>query len=108
MAAQNSVLTHIARPYAAALFELAQEGGTLGDVESGVSAMAKLAAESPDFTRFLRSPVISANDKVRAIETIMAKGKAGPVVANFVRLVARNGRLFSGERSRRTAGHSAR
>lgn len=95
MAAQNSVLTHIARPYAAALFELAQEGGTLGDVESGVSAMAKLAAESPDFTRFLRSPVISANDKVKAIETIMAKGKAGPVVANFVRLVARNGRLFA-------------
>jgi F-type H+-transporting ATPase subunit delta len=95
LAAQNSVLIHIARPYAAALFDLAKSDKVLPEVEAGLVAVAELAGKSPDFERFLRSPVISADDKVKAIDAIMAKSGASPVVSNFVRLVARNGRLFA-------------
>ena len=95
MAAQNSVLIHIARPYATALFDLARDEGNLADVEAGLELIAERAAESEDFERFLRSPVISADDKARAVEEIMEKSGAGPLIVNFVRLVAENGRLFA-------------
>lgn len=95
MAAQSSILTHIARPYAAALFELAREQGQLEDVERGLADLARMAGESPEFTRFLRSPVIGADAKARAIEEIMRRSGAGGTVTNFVRLVAENGRLFA-------------
>jgi F-type H+-transporting ATPase subunit delta len=96
LAAQNSVLIQIARPYANALFELAQGEGSIADVENGLVAISRLASESPDFARFLRSPVIVAEDKAAAIDAILAKaGTVQPLVANFVKLVARNGRLFA-------------
>ncbi|HHY49154.1 MAG TPA: F0F1 ATP synthase subunit delta, partial [Alphaproteobacteria bacterium] len=55
------MLVQIARPYAQALFDLAQGENTLDPVEEGLVAVARLSSESPDFARFLRSPVISAD-----------------------------------------------
>lgn len=84
----------IARPYAAALYDLAQGENTVAAVEAGLVSIAQLAGESQDFERFLRSPVISADVKAATIETILAQAKVHPTVANFVKVVARNGRLF--------------
>jgi len=85
----------IARPYATALFDLAQEQNALGDVEAGLVEINGMAAESADFMRFLRSPVINSGAKAQAVEALLTKGKAHPVVAKFVKVVARNGRLFA-------------
>ena len=95
MAEQNSVLTQIARPYAAALFDLARAEGQVDAVETGLGAFQTLADESEDFRRFLRSPVINTETKAATIETILAKADAQPIVANLVKVVARNGRLFA-------------
>jgi F-type H+-transporting ATPase subunit delta len=95
LAEQNSVLTQIARPYAAALFDLSQSEGSVDAVESGLVEIQKLSAESDDFRRFLRSPVISADAKSSAAEAILSKAKLNPTVTNFVKVVARNGRLFA-------------
>jgi len=95
LAEQNSVLTQIARPYAAALFDLSQSEGSVDAVESGLVEIQKLSAESDDFRRFLRSPVISADLKSSAAEAILSKAKLNPTVTNFVKVVARNGRLFA-------------
>ena len=95
MAEQNSVLTQIARPYAAALFDLSQSEGSVDAVESGLVEIQKLAGESDDFRRFLRSPVISADHKSSAVEAILARANINVTVANFVKVVARNGRLFA-------------
>ena len=95
MAEQSGVLTQIARPYATALFDLAKSEGTLDAVETGLSDIQKLAGESEDFRRFLRSPVISADAKSGAVEAILAKANLNVTVANFVKVVARNGRLFA-------------
>ena len=54
-----------------------------------------MAGDSPDFGRFLRSPVISAGEKSVAVEAILGKANLNPTVANFVKVVARNGRLFA-------------
>ena len=85
----------IARPYAQALFDLAQGEKALDAVEDGLKEVAALSSESPDFERFLRSPVISADEKAAALDTLLEKAKPHPIVANFLRVVARNGRLFA-------------
>jgi F-type H+-transporting ATPase subunit delta len=95
LAEQSSVLTQIARPYAAALFDLSTAEGSLAAVESGLADIQKLSTESADFRRFLRSPVISSREKSAAIEPILGKAGSNATVANFVKVVARNGRLFA-------------
>lgn len=85
----------IARPYAQALFDIAQGDKSLDAVEQGLVSISTLAAESEDFSRFLRSPVISTEAKASAIESILEKAQVNPTVANFVRVVAANGRLFA-------------
>jgi F-type H+-transporting ATPase subunit delta len=95
LAEQNSVVTQIARPYAVALFDLAQSDGSIDQVEAGLGDLEKLSAESEDFRRFLRSPVISADHKSAAADVILARANANPTVAKFVKVVARNGRLFA-------------
>ena len=89
------MLTQIARPYAAALFDLAKSDGSLDAVEAGLVDIQKIAAESDDFRRFLRSPVIAADAKAGAIDAILAKANANTTVAKLVKVVARNGRLFA-------------
>ncbi|NMA97342.1 MAG: F0F1 ATP synthase subunit delta [Phyllobacteriaceae bacterium] len=95
MAAQNSVLTQIARPYASALFDLAKSENQLAQVETGLSDISRLIGESEDFSRYLRSPVISSDVKASALDAILGKAQVNQLVANFLRLVAKNGRLFA-------------
>lgn len=95
LAAQNSVLTQIARPYASALFDLAQSENQLASVETGLSDISRLIGESSDFAHYLRSPVISGDAKAVALDAILGKSQVNPLVANFLRLVAKNGRLFA-------------
>ncbi len=89
------MLSQIARPYASALFELAEADKSLAKVEQGLVAISTLASESQDFARFLRSPVINTEAKSQAIEAILVKAKADATVSKFVKVVARNGRLFA-------------
>jgi F-type H+-transporting ATPase subunit delta len=95
LAAQNSVLTQIARPYASALFDLAESENQLASVETSLSDVSRLIGESADFARFLRSPVITADAKAQALDALLAKAKTNALVANFLKLIARNGRLFA-------------
>ncbi|MGV8853566.1 MAG: F0F1 ATP synthase subunit delta [Devosia sp.] len=95
MAAQNSVLTQIARPYASALFDLAESENQMASVETALSDVSRLIGESADFARFLRSPVLSADTKASALDALLAKASINPLVGNFLRLVAKNGRLFA-------------
>ncbi|HEY8576426.1 MAG TPA: F0F1 ATP synthase subunit delta [Devosia sp.] len=95
LAAQNSVLTQIARPYASALFDLASSENQLASVETSLSDVSRLIGESSDFARFLRSPVIAGDEKATALDAILARTATNPLVANFLRLVAKNGRLFA-------------
>src|SRR5882757_3696509 len=95
LAEQVSVLTQIARPYAAALFDLATSENAVDAVEAGLDELTKLSGDSADFRRFLGSPVIGAGEKSVAVDSILSKANLNPTVANFVKVVARNGRLFA-------------
>lgn len=88
------MLVQIARPYAAAVYDLARSENSLDAVEAGLTSIARLAGESADFDRFLRSPVISADVKAATIDSIIERANVHSTVAKLVKVVARNGRLF--------------
>jgi len=94
LSASSSVLANIARPYAVALFDLASETKSIAKVEKDLDDMGELISSSEDFSRLLASPVISAEAKAAAVESVLEKSDFLLVSANFIRAVARNGRLF--------------
>jgi F-type H+-transporting ATPase subunit delta len=81
--------------YAAALFELAKEQGQLAQVESDLKGFQGLLNESADLRRLVRSPVISAEDKAKALTAILGKAGISGLTTNFFLLIARNRRLFA-------------
>lgn len=89
------MLTQIARPYASALFDIAAADGQVDQVETGLVSLQKLVDESVDFQRFLRSPVISSEQKAQAVDAVLARANAHQLVGNVVKVIARNGRLFA-------------
>jgi len=95
LSASRSVLANIARPYASALFDLATETKSVAGIEKDLEQMGNLVSSSEDLSRLLVSPVISSEAKSTAIEAVLVKAGFDESVANFIRAVARNGRLFA-------------
>lgn len=81
--------------YAAALFELALESGTLDAVDADLTAVESLLAMSDDLTRVVRSPVFQADQQIAALEAVFNKAGITGTVANFAKLTAKNRRLFA-------------
>ncbi len=80
--------------YAVSLFELARDGKALDAVEKDLVSFDAMLAGSEDLRRLVRSPVFSAEQQSAAVEAILAKAGIGGLVGNFIRVVARNKRLF--------------
>ncbi|MCB9992274.1 MAG: F0F1 ATP synthase subunit delta [Hyphomicrobiaceae bacterium] len=95
MSASRSALAQIARPYANALFDLGKADGALGDIEAGLDSVAALAGNSVDFADFLKSPLIDTDEKAKAMDVIIGKLDLPVLASNFIKTVARNGRLFA-------------
>ena len=85
----------VANRYAAALFELAQESGSLDAVEKDVLSLETVMASSEDLTRLVRSPVYQADEQIRALDAVLGRLEIKSVLANFVKLTASNRRLFA-------------
>jgi F-type H+-transporting ATPase subunit delta len=81
--------------YAAALFELAKEQGQLAQVETDLKSFQAMLDESGDLQRLVRSPVISADDKAKALAAILGKAGISGLTTSFFLLIARNRRLFA-------------
>lgn len=97
MATNDTIVEGVAGRYASALFDLANESGKAADVERDLAAFRGLMNESPDLVRLVRSPVISAEDQSRALAAILEKAGIGGLASNFLKLIAKNRRLFAVE-----------
>lgn len=95
MATDETVVEGVAGRYAAALFDLAKDASKVSDVEADLGKFQSLLDESADLVRLVRSPVISADDQAKALATILGKAGVGELTANFLKLVAKNRRLFA-------------
>ncbi|KUO55033.1 MAG: ATP synthase F0F1 subunit delta [Alphaproteobacteria bacterium BRH_c36] len=81
--------------YAGALFELANGQQKAADVEKDLSAFQALLDESEDLRRLVASPVFTAEDQDRALKTLSDKAGLSELTSNFLRVIARNRRLFA-------------
>jgi len=89
------MMASMAGRYAAALFELAKDQRQLAEVERDLASFQKMLDDSPDLRRLVRSPVISADEQAKALAAILAKASISGLTANFLKLIARNRRLFA-------------
>jgi F-type H+-transporting ATPase subunit delta len=95
VADEETIVSGMAGRYALALFSLAQDGHTTGEVAAALKTFDGLVAESADLQRLVRSPVFSAREQIKALDAILATaGISGPA-ANFIKLVAAKRRLFA-------------
>ena len=95
VADRSSSVSGVAERYASALFDLARDESALEKVEADLQRVAELIDGSEDLRRLVRSPVFSAEDQERAIGAVADRAAIGGLVGNFLRLVARNRRLFA-------------
>ncbi|MBX9926689.1 MAG: F0F1 ATP synthase subunit delta [Hyphomicrobiaceae bacterium] len=94
MANDEPMTASVAGRYASALLDLAQDQKTVATVEADLDTFDAMLQSSPDLKAFVRSPVLSADDQVRALSAVLARAGIGGTAANFLQLVARNRRLF--------------
>jgi F-type H+-transporting ATPase subunit delta len=92
---RTSSVSGVAERYASAFFDLARERSEIDRVEGQLQSVAAMLDDSADFRRLVASPVFAAEDQERAIGAIAEKAGIGGLTGNFLRLVARNRRLFA-------------
>ena len=95
MAQSNSPISGVAERYAGSLYELAAQANAVAEVEKNLGRFEELLDGSTDLDRLMKSPVFSAEDQLRAVSAIVDKAKIGGLVGNFLRVVAKNRRLFA-------------
>ena len=81
--------------YAHALFDLADEQGTLDAVRDDLISLQTMIREAPDLSRVLTSPVVGRNEQAAAVDAVMERAGIGDLTRRFVNVVARNRRLFA-------------
>jgi F-type H+-transporting ATPase subunit delta len=85
----------VAGRYATALFELALEEKAVETVERDLNRFASALDAVEDLRRLVRSPVFTADEQERAIAATLEKMEIEGLTANFLKLIARNRRLFA-------------
>ncbi len=95
MAQSGSLISGVAERYAGSLFELALESKSVESVERDLTRVEQLLAGSDDLKRLIESPVFSADDQFKAIAAVADKAGIKGLVGNFLRVVAKNRRLFA-------------
>lgn len=93
MATDEPISDSVAGRYASALFDLAKEAGSVPAIESDLAGLKQLIDGSADFRRVIESPVFTSDEQAQVVELVLAKAGIGGLTANFIKLIARNGRL---------------
>ena len=85
----------LAARYASALYDLADESNSIDAVAADLEGLKSLIDDSDDFSRFIKSPVLSREDQAKGIAAIAAKASLTDISQKFLGLVASNRRLFA-------------
>jgi F-type H+-transporting ATPase subunit delta len=95
VAGQDPIVAGMAGRYATALFELALEQKAIDAVKADLERFDAMLVGSADLDRLVRSPVFSSEEQLKAIGAVLDKSSISGIAANFIKLVARNRRLFA-------------
>jgi F-type H+-transporting ATPase subunit delta len=78
--------------YAQALYDLAEQGGAVSQVEADLAGLEGLRADTPDFRRLLASPAFGHEDKARGLLAIAEAAGVQPLTRKFLGLLGANSR----------------
>lgn len=95
MADNSQLISGVAERYASSLYELAAQAKSVDAVAKDLARFQDLIDGSDDLQRLIKSPVFSADDQSRSIEALITKAGIKGLVSNFLKVVARNRRLFA-------------
>ena len=76
-----------------ALFDAATAAGSLAAVEQDLAALDKALQASPELQDFTRNPLLSREQKGKAMGAVLAKLKADKLTVQFIDLLASQKRL---------------
>lgn len=94
--ADQSPVSGVSERYASALFDLARKKDAVEPVEKDLVEFDALMAESTELRRLVASPVFSADEQLNAMSAIVDRaGLKDAITGNFLKVVARNRRLFA-------------
>ena len=94
MATASAHVSGISGRYATALFELAQEDGSVAQVEQDLTTLESALADSADLRDLISSPVYSRTDQQNAMRALAKAMGLGNTVSNGLELMASRRRLF--------------
>ena len=95
MAKSSSPISGVAERYAGSLFDLALQENAVAKVEADLNGFEAMLNGSADLSRLIESPVFSSEEQAKAIAAIADRAGITGLTGNFLRVVARNRRLFA-------------
>jgi F-type H+-transporting ATPase subunit delta len=88
----GGIRASLAGRYASALFDLARDQRRIDAVSRGLDALDQALRESKDFAELVTSPLVSREQAGKAFAALAPDLGLDPVTANFLGVLARNGR----------------
>jgi F-type H+-transporting ATPase subunit delta len=95
LASETTGVSGLAERYAAALFDIADERRMLDEAASDLRQLRTMLAESIDFSRLVRSPILTRGEQGKAVSALAERAGFSPLVRDFLAVVAKNRRLFA-------------
>jgi F-type H+-transporting ATPase subunit delta len=88
----GGIQASLAGRYAAALFGLARDERQIDAVGRSLDALVSALVDSREFAELVASPLIGRNDAAKAFAALAPELGLDPITANFLGVLARNGR----------------
>jgi F-type H+-transporting ATPase subunit delta len=88
----GGIRASLAGRYASALFDLAREQRQIESVGRSIDALNQALADSKDFSELVASPLVSREEAGKAFAGLAPSLKLDPITANFLGVLAKNGR----------------
>ena len=89
-----SSLNKVARAYAEALADASEAQTLLSAAGEDLRGFAALITESEDLHTVFASPTVTPDEKAKVLEELLTRAKPIPLVANLLRVMQRNHRLY--------------
>ena len=92
METSGGIRASLAGRYASALFDLARDQRQIESVGQSLDGLSQALLDSRDFAELVSSPLVSRDEAGKAFAAIAPQLNLDPITANFLGVLARNGR----------------
>ena len=92
METSGGIRASLAGRYASALFDLAREQRQIESIGKSLEALSQALVDSKDFNELVTSPLVSREEAGKAFDALAPQLGLDPLTANFLGVLARNGR----------------